>query len=159
MPVINSVTAPTQPVCVGTSFNLSVDATNGQTYQWIKDNADIGGATTAQYNVSVNSAAAAGVYKVRVSNSCGIVVTSTGSTVTVSSTPTITTAPTSATVCVGQSTTFSVAATSNGGGTLSYQWKKDGVEISGATANTYAISSAQNANAGAYVVEIRNSCA
>jgi uncharacterized protein (TIGR02145 family) len=74
---------------------------------------------------------------------------------TISSAPTIITQPQSQTVTVGQSVTFSVTA--SGTGQLSYQWKKDGVDISGATTNSYSISNAQNSNAGIYTVTASNS--
>lgn len=49
--------------------------------------------------------------------------------------PTITTQPTSRTVTVGQSTSFSIAAT--GTPAPGYQWQKNGTNISGATSATY----------------------
>ncbi len=49
--------------------------------------------------------------------------------------PTIITQPVSLTVEVGQTGTFSVTAT--GAGTLTYQWYKNGVAISGATSSSY----------------------
>jgi hypothetical protein len=47
----------------------------------------------------------------------------------------ITTQPARRTVTVGQTATFSVAAT--GTGPLSYQWKKNGLNIAGATGASY----------------------
>ena len=47
----------------------------------------------------------------------------------------ITSQPSSQTVTVGQTATFMVAAT--GSGTLTYQWKKNGTAISGATGSSY----------------------
>jgi beta-galactosidase len=49
--------------------------------------------------------------------------------------PTITAQPTNQTVTVGQTATFSVAASSSG--TLSYQWSKNGSPIAGATSSSY----------------------
>ena len=49
--------------------------------------------------------------------------------------PSITTQPASRAVNAGQTATFSVAAT--GTGTLTYQWKKNGAAISGATSASY----------------------
>jgi hypothetical protein len=43
------------------------------------------------------------------------------------------------------------------GGTLSYQWSKDGSPISGATLSQLLISNAQAANAGSYTVAVTNS--
>jgi hypothetical protein len=60
--------------------------------------------------------------------------------------PSITTHPSSVTVSVGQSATFTVAAT--GAAPLSYQWQRNGVNISGATAASYTRSNAQLADSG-----------
>ncbi len=68
--------------------------------------------------------------------------------------PVVTTQPAAQSAPVGGSATFSVVAT--GDGVLSYQWFKDGNEITGATAATYAISPVQAADAGAYSVLVSN---
>ncbi|MCX8521963.1 MAG: DUF1566 domain-containing protein, partial [Rhodoferax sp.] len=47
----------------------------------------------------------------------------------------ITTQPSAQTAIAGQSATFSVAA--SGTGTISYQWKKNGIDIAGATSSSY----------------------
>lgn len=61
--------------------------------------------------------------------------------------PSITTEPRSATVSAGQSATFSVTA--SGSAPLSYQWRRNGSDISNATAATYVIASAQPSDSGA----------
>ena len=53
--------------------------------------------------------------------------------------PVITTQPNSQLVSVGYPVTFSVTA--SGPSPYSYQWKRNGVNISGATARTYRIAS------------------
>ena len=63
-----------------------------------------------------------------------------------SGSPGFTTHPSDRTVIEGQTATFSVAAT---GGSLSYQWQKNGVNISGATIATYITPSATLADNGA----------
>jgi formylglycine-generating enzyme required for sulfatase activity len=68
--------------------------------------------------------------------------------------PTITTQPSSKTATVGGSVTLSVTA--SGYGTLSYQWRKDGVNIVGATGSSYSIASVQSANQGNYTVLVSN---
>ncbi|HEY8995439.1 MAG TPA: right-handed parallel beta-helix repeat-containing protein, partial [Lacunisphaera sp.] len=73
----------------------------------------------------------------------------------VSTPPAITTQPTSRTVSVGASTTFTVAAT--GTAPLSYQWRRNGTAISGATSASYTISSVQTSHAGGYSVVATNS--
>ena len=63
------------------------------------------------------------------------------------SAPTITSHPQSRGVSVGQPATFTVAAT--GAAPLSYQWQRNGADISGATAATYTLSDAQLSDSGA----------
>ncbi len=71
-----------------------------------------------------------------------------------STTPAITTHPTNQTATVGNSAGFSVTAT---GGNLTYQWRKDGTDISGATGATYTITSAATTSGASYAVAVTNS--
>ena len=80
---------------------------------------------------------------------------SSGSSGTTSSAPSITTQPTAVSVSAGSAATFTVVA--SGSGTLSYQWYKDSVAISGATSAAYTIASVASANAGSYDVVVTNS--
>ena len=77
------------------------------------------------------------------------------STFVVANPPVITTQPVSQTVIAGNSVTFSAVA--NGAPTPTYQWKKDGVAIGGATGSTYTISSATIGDVGNYTVVATNS--
>ena len=80
-----------------------------------------------------------------------------GGSVTVEK-PTITTQPAAQTVVSGASASFAVSAT--GTAPLSYQWKKNGVDIPGATTSTYttpATSSADIDSPLAYSVAVSNS--
>src|SRR5712692_8999527 len=61
--------------------------------------------------------------------------------------PLIATQPTSQTVAVGQTATFTVAAT--GRAPLSYQWRKNNVAISGATSSTYTTPATTSSDNGA----------
>jgi acid phosphatase len=70
--------------------------------------------------------------------------------------PTITTQPTSQTVTVGQTATFTVAAT--GTAPLSYQWRKNGSAISGATSSSYTTPATTSSDNGAqFTVAVSNS--
>ncbi len=69
--------------------------------------------------------------------------------------PTITTEPSSQTVNAGQAATFSVVAT--GVPKPTYQWRKGGAPIIGATNTGYAIASVQLGDVGSYNVEVTNS--
>jgi len=65
---------------------------------------------------------------------------------------TVLTNPASSTICLDGNVSFSVTKT--GTNVVTYQWKKNGVAISGATAATLALTNAQVADAGAYTVVI-----
>ncbi len=66
--------------------------------------------------------------------------------------PTLTTQPAPQTVAAGWPATFSVVAT--GPGPLTFQWRKDGIDLPGATASSY--STPPTGEAGAYSVVVRN---
>ncbi|MCX8520798.1 MAG: DUF1566 domain-containing protein, partial [Rhodoferax sp.] len=101
------------------------------------------------------------VYSVAITNTAGTA-TSSGAMLTVNAAvvaPAITTQPTAQTVTAGQSATFTVAAT--GTGTLSYQWQKNGLNITGgtgATTNSYTTPAMGYAGNGAvYSVVVSDS--
>lgn len=160
----SSATAPsitTQPVSLsvtqGAAATFSVVATGTATlsYQWRKDGTAISGATSASYAINSTATTDAGSYDVVVSNTAGSV-TSSAATLTVASTgaPAITTQPASQAATVGGSVTFSVSAS---GSSLSYQWRKAGVAIAGATTSSYTISSVATTDASTYDVVVTNS--
>jgi glucose/arabinose dehydrogenase len=68
--------------------------------------------------------------------------------------PVITSQPQSISVAQGQSASFSVTATGNPA--PSYQWRRNGANISGATSPTYSISNVQPSHAGQYSVVVNN---
>ena len=68
--------------------------------------------------------------------------------------PTITTQPVTQTVNQNASVTFTVAATSSSA--MTYQWRKDGNPISGATNSTYGFTASNTNMSGTYSVVITN---
>jgi hypothetical protein len=155
-----SITSQPQSTSVvaGSSASFSVTATGSAplSYQWQKGGTAISGATSSTYTIASAQTTDAGSYTVVVTNGSGSV-TSTAATLTVSASavaPSITTQPQSSTVTVGSAATFTVAA--SGTAPLTYQWRKGGTAISGATSATYSIASAQAADAGSYTVVVTN---
>lgn len=134
-------------------FSITASGTAPLSYQWKKNGVNITGATSDTYPISSVQSSDAGSYSVTVTNSVGSV-TSNTATLTVSTPVSITSQPTAQTVNAGQQATFSVTAT--GSATITYQWRKNGTNISGATSSTLTISSAQVANAGSYDVVVSN---
>lgn len=81
--------------------------------------------------------------------------TSNEATLTVLSRVSISEHPSSTAVVVGQPVTFTVTAS---GSNLSYQWRKDAVNISGATSSSYTIASVALTDAGTYTCVVSNTC-
>ncbi len=145
-----------QTVCQGTPLTLSVVASsvNGAiTYQWTKGGSNIAGATSSTYAVPSAATSDAGSYACVVTDSC-TPITSNSATISVLLQPAFTTHPTSRTVCAGTNTTFTVAASGSPG----YQWRKNGSNISGATATSYTVVSPTLADAGDYDCVATNFC-
>jgi len=69
--------------------------------------------------------------------------------------PAIVTQPTGGTAVVGSSGSFGVVAT--GSPAPTYQWRKDGADIAGATSDTYTITKVAMSDAGTYTVVVTNS--
>ena len=162
-PVAPSITSQpaSQSVTTGQTGTFSVTATGTAplTYQWQKNGAAIGGATSSSYTTPATSISDNGAqFAVRISNSVGAV-TSNGATLTVTpppGTPSVTSQPAGQSVTVGQTATFSVTAT--GTAPLSYQWQKNGVAIGGATSSAYTTPATIISDNGAqFVVTVSNS--
>ncbi|HEM8525112.1 TPA: immunoglobulin domain-containing protein [Citrobacter koseri] len=72
---------------------------------------------------------------------------------------TITAQPQNRTLTVGDALNLSVSATVSDGSVLTYQWKHDGEDISGATSATYTKASVTEDDAGAYTCQITSTTA
>ncbi|MCX7936959.1 MAG: immunoglobulin domain-containing protein [Chlorobi bacterium] len=162
-PVITSH-PQSQTLCEGANLTLSVTVNRlvANSYQWKKngiplsDGGRIQGAVTATLRIATITPDDQGTYTVEITNSiCQASVTSNPAQVTVTSKPTITAEPQSRTVARGGTTTLSVTAS---GPNLQYQWYRNGQPISGATAPSYTIASATDADAGTYYVTVSNEC-
>src|SRR5580692_524670 len=141
------------------TFSVMVSGTSPFTYQWLKNNANISGATAASYTTPATLAADTGAkFDVIVSNSAGSA-TSAMATLTVNAAavaPTITMQPANQSVTAGQTATFSVTAT--GTAPLTYQWRKNSVNINGATAASYTTPATVSGDNGAqFDVVVSNS--
>ncbi len=161
--VLDAPTIQTHPTaltetCSASSFSLSVAANNTQSYQWLKNDVAINNATSSSYTIASVASSDAATYKVVVSNSCGNNVTSNAAVLVVKSAPTVQTSASSNTLCVGTSHTLQVSAVTNNGGSLTYQWKKGGVNIPNATTASLVLTNLQTSSTGIYTVDVTNSC-
>jgi len=145
-------------VLAGSTATLSVSATGSSSfsYQWRKYGVAVAGATNASLALA-GSAADAGNYDVQVSNSLGTTTSAVAqvSVAAAASAPVITLQPAARSVIAGGA--VSMEASAVGVPAPSYQWRKNGAPLSGATNAVLSLSAAQVADAGAYDVVISNS--
>jgi autotransporter-associated beta strand protein len=146
---------------VGGMVTLSVTAvgSGALSYQWrrngdaLADGSGVSGATAATLSISSAGTGASGTYTVIVTNSVDSV-TSDAAEVVVYGAPSITAQPESLTRDLGQSATFSVGVSSAVNPT--YQWRKGGAPIAGATQSAFTIPVVTPDAAGNYDVIVTN---
>ena len=149
-PVITSQPG-NQLLVFGSDLTLSAAATGTAPlhFQWRFNGFNLVGATNTSLPLTNFQAAQAGTYSVFVYNSGGFVM---GTNFTVSGRTglRITLQPVNRSSLAGQTNTFQVAAV--GTGTIRYQWRKDGINVTGVVSNnaTLTLTNSQVANQGGY---------
>ena len=144
-----------QSVALGASASFTVSASGEQlVYQWYRDELPISGANSATYTISATTAADDGaVFRAYAINPGGFAV-SQAATLTVSAAPAITIQPVSQTLVAGDPLLLGVSAT---GGNLQYQWRRNGIDISGATSRVLRLEAiAIEDSAATFSVIVRN---
>ncbi len=157
VPTTTSISGNPQPqsACLGGTATFSVTASGGSlTYQWRKDTAPIGGATSPTLTLNPVVAGDAASYDCVVTGSCGIA-TSTAASLSILGAISINTQPAGQSLCAGSAISLSVGVT---GASPTYQWRKDGLEVSGATAPTLSINAAATGDSGSYDCVITGTC-
>ena len=133
-PASVTVTAPT-----AATFTVAASGATPLTYQWRRNGTNISGATSATYTLNPTALSNSGsTYTVAVSNGGGTA-TSAAATLTVNAAPvppSITTQPANSIGIEARGPTFSVVA--KGTSPLSYQWRRNGTDIPGATSASYS---------------------
>lgn len=147
-----------QSVAVGgnVTFTVTVSGTPAPTLQWRKDGVNLAGQTASTLSLTNVQLDDAGDYSVVATNAEGSV-TSNVATLTVTGgsgagAPVIVAHPWSFTGRAGATVVLTVAAT----GAETYQWRKDGTDLAGATAETLVLDGLNSAQAGSYTVVVGN---
>jgi hypothetical protein len=141
--------------CPGTSASFTVSATGtGLSYQWYKGAGALAGQMGSTLLLSSVSAADAGTYSVVISGACGTV-TPTPAVLTVNAS-TVAAPLSSLTNNLGTSVTFTTAA--SGTGLLTYVWKKNGTNITGATTTSLTLTNLAYDDGGVYSVVVTGAC-
>ena len=154
-PIVNAVSPnqtidPQGMVTIGVDYD---DSPEDSVLQWYKDNVLIPGANGDPFTIASVKPGDAGSYHLVLTNSKGTT-TSPDIVITVSGKPAIVTPPVSAAVSLGGSTTLTVSA--SGPGSLSYQWRKNGVALAGQTNPTLVLTNISAGDAAQYDVVVTN---
>ncbi|HUM45380.1 MAG TPA: T9SS type A sorting domain-containing protein [Chitinophagales bacterium] len=133
--IIATITpAGTVEVCKGTGVTFIANTGNGISYQWMRNGASISNATSSSYSTTQK-----GTYSVTENNLFSCSSASAGTALKTLSNPDAVITPLgNLDIC----TAGSVTLQANEGNNLSYQWKKDGNKIIGATNQNYVATAA-----------------
>ncbi len=159
-PTISSTSGDlTVPIGTSAVFAATVNGTAPLSFQWHRNGVALTGANAPILRLDQVSSAQAGSYTLQVSNPAGSVTSPVQRLTVVPAdsgviAPSIVTQPASATVNAGNAAAFAVAVA--GTGPLTYQWRRNGTTIGGATSAVYTIAAAATADAGAYSVVVTN---
>jgi hypothetical protein len=135
-------------------FSVTVSAIPGANLQWLKDGVTVPGATQSVFTIDAVRLTDLGTYAVVATNLVGSA-TSTGAALVIAAPPVFTAQPVSQTAAARSDVTFVVSA--SGGPAPTFQWKKNGVTIPGATNATLFLKGVEKADEGSYSVEASNS--
>ncbi|NOS71479.1 MAG: hypothetical protein HOP33_16330 [Verrucomicrobia bacterium] len=146
-----------QTVIAGTNISLSASAigTPPLSYQWLLGGVPVAGANSSSVNLTNVQSSQSGIYSLLVSNAYGAVESSNALVTVLESPPYILTQPVSRSAVLGGVTTFEV--NTRGSTPLHFQWRFNGVDISGANNATLTLTSLRYDQAGFYTVAISNS--
>jgi hypothetical protein len=151
----------TTTVARNTALAFSAFGTGGSgfTYQWRKNGTNIPGATNNTLNTTADATEGTATYDVRVFNPATPAgVLSNVITITVMDALTVATATLSspATTTVAPSTALAFSASGTGGSGFTYQWRKNGIDIPGATNSTLNTTADTTAGTATYSVRVFN---
>lgn len=156
IPEILTHSSPFDTACIGTNKTLSITVKadeNFLTFQWYKNNELIPGATSRTLNITQVTESMAGIYTCRVKGCSEINSNPTSLFVPVQTA--IISQPSSLNGCKNAPAALNITAN---GHNLSYQWKKNGIDIPNTNKSSYSITSLQDTDAGTYTCIVTGYC-
>src|SRR5206468_2094449 len=146
----------------GGSITFTANPTNGGTpaYQWKINGVNVAGQTSSIFTTSSLNNGDAVTVVMTSSDPCANPTTRSKKPRKVKKTsikPSVSVTPISTSVCSGGSITFTANPTN--GGTPSYQWKINGVNVAGQTSSIFTTSSLNNGDAVTVVMTSSDPCA
>lgn len=152
-PVSDFTISPAGPYCIDDSIVFTDASTGGGTnYQWtFGQGASLSSANTVGPHTITYSTPGTKTIVLTVDNgTCNDVSYHSIDIIYCCTQPVIVAQPQDVAICSQSQHTFSVSANSSSGGTLTYQWQFNGVDIPGATSSSYTVSPISPAEAGNY---------
>ncbi|HEY2951323.1 MAG TPA: immunoglobulin domain-containing protein, partial [Verrucomicrobiae bacterium] len=150
-PPVNQLVATGQTA----TYQVGVTGAPPYSFQWYKNGAPIPDATNASHTTPpVVSGDSGSQFVVVICNDFNTITSAPPALLTVAMPPTISAQPQSLTATNGDTVPFNVTA--SGDGTLSYQWRFNGGNLSGETGSTLTLTDAAPAKAGNYDVIVSN---
>lgn len=164
-PQVNIVATPGNDVCVGQSVSFVAFTANAGTspsFQWMLNGAPVGSTTASYTNSSLQSGDV--VYCImNATGNCSSTFTDTSNIVNMTVTPVVTPSvsiSSNPTLPVGPWTMVTFKATfANGGNSPTFQWKRNGQDVVGATSDTWGTAQLNNNDVISVVFYSKHKCA
>ena len=153
-----SPTIQTAPLGGSVRLKAVASGTPAPTFQWQKNGVSLSGATEAELVLTNVTAADSAFYAVVAINPSGAAMSQKAEVVvgaaTTATAPIITAQPFSQSTVTKSAVTFRVGVSASPAAAL--QWRRNGIDIAGATSSSFTIASATRFDAGEYTVFARN---
>jgi hypothetical protein len=148
-PVSQSVSASSNA-----TFNVSAIGSQPITYQWLFRGSPLPGASDSQLILSGVQSANGGAYQAVALNSYGAVTSAVATLTVLPMAPYFTAQPQNGAVSAGS--LFTLAGLANGSQPITYQWLRDGANVSGAISPSFAVTNSTVADSGNYALVASN---
>lgn len=140
------------------SFTAGFSGAPTPTYQWFKNGLAVAGATSLTYTFTANLGDTGAIYLCQATNGVGAVVSTNAAVLTVTTTavaPSFSTQPAPQSVYENTPVTFSAVVA--GTAPLTYQWRRNGVDIVGANGSSYTFTPTLADSNGVFTLRVVNS--